>query len=140
MFTFVTMKIKDRISTLMEDQGWNRAALAQHLGMQPSAISHVLNGRNRPSLDMLTKFKSSIPTLDLNWLLTGLGTPYLNEYSNDVPESTEKQQVNVEDYEPQEKYSSPSPKDVVRSQKRLKRVLLLYSDGSVEEYDPSLGE
>ena len=50
---------------------------AEEIGIQPSGMSHILGGRNKPSLDFVTKVIRRYPEIDANWLLLGRGEMYV---------------------------------------------------------------
>ena len=54
--------------------------------MNRSSISHIVNGRNKPSYDMLEKILSIYPNLNLNWLITGFGNMHINESTREIKE------------------------------------------------------
>ena len=49
---------------------------AEEIGIQPSGMSHILGGRNNPSLDFAVKVLKRYPEIDANWLLLGKGAMY----------------------------------------------------------------
>ena len=49
---------------------------AEAIGIQPSGMSHIMSGRNNPSLDFVTKVIRRYPEIDANWLLLGKGEMY----------------------------------------------------------------
>ena len=49
------MEIKDRIKMIMEKENMASGAFAESIGIQQSTLSHILNGRNNPSLDVIMK-------------------------------------------------------------------------------------
>jgi len=49
------------------------AQLAEAIGVQRSGISHILSGRNKPSLDFVMKVLEAYPELNESWLLKGEG-------------------------------------------------------------------
>ncbi|MBP7679260.1 MAG: helix-turn-helix transcriptional regulator [Bacteroidales bacterium] len=61
----------DRFRQLMADQGLSASEFADRIGVQRSSISHILSGRNKPSIDFLEKIKTAFPEADLNWLVSG---------------------------------------------------------------------
>ncbi len=50
------------------------AEFAERIGVQPSNISHVLSGRNNPSLDLVNKILDSFKEVRTEWLLKGSGS------------------------------------------------------------------
>ena len=63
----------DRIKKLIEKQNLTATQFAGEIGVQRSAVSHLLSGRNKPSLDFMLKIKNRFPDVNLNWLLLGSG-------------------------------------------------------------------
>ena len=49
---------------------------AEEIGIQPSGMSHILSGRNNPSLEFVNKVIRRYPEIDANWLLLGKGQMY----------------------------------------------------------------
>lgn len=67
------MDIKDRIKLIMEQEQMQSGAFAETIGVQQSTLSHVLNGRNKPSLEVVTKIHQAYNQINLEWLLYGIG-------------------------------------------------------------------
>jgi transcriptional regulator with XRE-family HTH domain len=63
----------DRIKELMDLKKMTATQFAEEIGLQRSSLSHVLSGRNNPSLDFMLKIKSKFPEIRLDWLLLGEG-------------------------------------------------------------------
>jgi len=63
----------DRIKLLIEDKGLSSSAFADAADIQRSSISHILSGRNNPSLDVVQKILNKYPDINSAWLLTGRG-------------------------------------------------------------------
>lgn len=63
----------DRIKMMMTKKNVSATQFSEEVGIQRSALSHVLSGRNKPSLDFMLKIKSRYPEVELNWLILGSG-------------------------------------------------------------------
>ncbi len=106
----------DRLQQIMNSNSLSASAFADTIGVQRSGISHILSGRNKPSLDFVLKVVKAFPEVDLYWLLNGKGTyPSGNTAVESVPESTANQSRSKE--------------------KQITRVMLFYDDGSFESWD-----
>lgn len=70
--------LKDRIQALMQAQTLTASKFAEAIGVQPSSISHILSGRNKPGYDFLLSILNRFPEIDPDWLLTGRGNMYRN--------------------------------------------------------------
>jgi len=73
--------MKERIKSIMEAENMTPARFADNLEIGRAVISHILNGRNNPSLDVITRILTKIPTINSNWLLTGKGSMYKTDDS-----------------------------------------------------------
>jgi transcriptional regulator with XRE-family HTH domain len=47
---------------------------ADKIGVQRSSLSHLLSGRNKPSLDFILKILDVFPDVDLYWMINGKGS------------------------------------------------------------------
>lgn len=63
----------DRIKLLLSVKNLSPAQLALGIGVQRSGISHILSGRNKPSLDFVMKILEAYPEINESWLLMGNG-------------------------------------------------------------------
>jgi transcriptional regulator with XRE-family HTH domain len=63
----------ERIKKLLQKQNLTPSQFAAEVGVQRSAVSHLLSGRNKPSLDFMLKVKRHFPEIRLDWLLLGEG-------------------------------------------------------------------
>jgi len=62
----------------MAHYGLSAHDLAERLRIQKSAVSHLLSGRNKPRFDILQRFATAFPELNIRWLLTGEGEMMLS--------------------------------------------------------------
>ena len=63
----------NRIKQIIDKEKLSPTQFASEIGVQRSALSHVLSGRNNPSLDFMMKIKARYPEINLDWLLLGKG-------------------------------------------------------------------
>jgi len=61
----------DRFKLLLNQLQLSPAEFADRIGVQRSSISHILSGRNKPSIDFLEKILLVFPEIDISWLITG---------------------------------------------------------------------
>jgi len=54
-------------------EGLKSSALADSIGVNRATISHILSGRNKPSIDFLEKLLNVYPNINANWLISGIG-------------------------------------------------------------------
>ena len=141
-------EMKDRIAHIIRAKNLTAAEFAMRLGIQPSNVSHLLAGRNNPSLEFVRKLKETFPEYNLDWIVFGLGPMTVSDplYERkavvdeplatpapieDVPESPEGTLFAPE--------SSPAntimPVDS-HIEAGLKRIILVYADNSFEILSP----
>lgn len=70
------MDEKERIEKIMLKEEMNSAVFAAEIGIQGSTLSHILNGRNNPSLEVLKKILNRFRTISSDWLILGIGSMY----------------------------------------------------------------
>lgn len=63
--------IKDRISHILRAKNLTATQFAELMQIQPSNVSHLLSGRNKPSLDFLIKLKEVFPEYNYEWIILG---------------------------------------------------------------------
>jgi transcriptional regulator with XRE-family HTH domain len=61
----------ERIRTLLESRQLTPTQFADLIGVARPIISHVLSGRNKPSLDVVQRILAAMPDLSMAWLLNG---------------------------------------------------------------------
>ena len=93
-----------RLKYWMESERLKPSVLADNIGVNRATISHILSGRNKPSIDFLEKLLSVYPNLNTNWLIIGIG--YMQ---NDIK------------------------KNEIISSKRIGKVVVFYDDNSFEQ-------
>ena len=94
----------ERLKNWMESEYLKPSALADNIGVNRATISHILSGRNKPSIDFLEKLLNTYPKINTNWLISGVG--YMQ---NDIME-----------------------KELVSS-KKIGKVVVFYDDNSFEQ-------
>lgn len=67
------MELKDRIRMIMEREKVPPRVFAETIGVQQSTLSHILNDRNKPSLEVVMKVHQTYHYVNLEWLLYGQG-------------------------------------------------------------------
>lgn len=142
--------MKEKLNILLREKGHTATSLARLLEIQPSAISHILSGRNKPSFDLVVKILRLFPDINPDWLLLDGSAIFRSAPSSDssmssvipatLSSSTElrfDEELNTESTarENSEKNAHSSIfQNFVRGGKRIERVIILYSDRSFESY------
>jgi predicted transcriptional regulator len=63
------MDLTDKIKQILVDKNITPSLFADEIGIQRSSMSHILAGRNKPSLDMVQKIVKRFPDLGIHWIL-----------------------------------------------------------------------
>lgn len=63
-----------RLEIILDYYALNASTFADRIGVQRSSMSHLLSGRNKPSLDFVMKILEVFPDVDLYWILNGKGS------------------------------------------------------------------
>ena len=74
-----------RLQRVMDYYGESASSFAEKIGVQRSSISHILSGRNKPSLDFILKITSAFNEVDIHWLINGKGEFPKNEVKESPP-------------------------------------------------------
>ncbi|PKQ67015.1 helix-turn-helix transcriptional regulator [Labilibaculum manganireducens] len=142
--------MKNRIVQLINSEGLTSSKFADTIGVQRSSISHILSGRNNPSLDFVQKILTSFPSIDPNWLISGMGNMYKSQDSPSLfqepeisrapletlpnhPPKLNKETINIP-------RSNPEPMlemSAFTSGKQIEKVVVFYTDKTFKEYNPS---
>lgn len=88
----------DRIKQVIEYSQLSSAAFADNIGISRSGLTHLLNGRNQPSLDVARKILAKYPELSTEWLIMGMGDMMRDEESEPVKNVAEDVPVTVQSY------------------------------------------
>ena len=96
--------MKDRIGLFIKTENKTAVQFAKEIGVQPSAVSHILSGRNNPSLDFILRMLNQYDFLSTDWLLFGKGDMYkvkINEPTlfDITPYEVDKKLTDEEDIE-----------------------------------------
>ncbi|WP_298653277.1 helix-turn-helix transcriptional regulator [uncultured Proteiniphilum sp.] len=150
--------MKDRIKLIMEKENLTPAKFADRLQINRAIISHILNGRNNPSLDVVTKILSEMNYINTEWLINGIGNMYkegfrgislsgepdlFNQTEPDpakVPETSEKpretgsKQANNDHQLPDNKLVDPA-KTIDR---KITQIIVYYNDNTFEIFGAPL--
>lgn len=150
----------NRIKQIIDKENLSSTQFASEIGVQRSALSHVLSGRNNPSLDFMMKIKTRYPDINLDWLLLGKGkmtgivekkeSPPIEipkkeakkETSNEihfrvkqdeVDEVVESKRVKLKE---DEQKPSGAPAEGQKNADPTVKIILLYPDDTYKTFNP----
>ncbi len=112
-----------RMERLLGYYGLTASAFADKIQVQRSSISHLLSGRNKPSLDFVLKVVKTFPEVNLYWLLNGKGS---------FP-STNSSETSIDPAPNAQKKGDPIS-ITSKTDKTIEKIIIFYSDGSFKSY------
>ena len=113
-----------RLQEVIDFYGESASSFAEKIGVQRSSISHILSGRNKPSLDFVLKILSTYPEVELYWLLNGKGT---FPASDTLPKQESKKPEIPLEVQTKLKFNNSNEKDI-------ERIIIFYSDGTFKNF------
>jgi transcriptional regulator with XRE-family HTH domain len=72
----------DRILLILKIKNLSSSKFAEEIGVQRSGISHILSGRNKPSLEFMQKLLNRFSDINAEWLISGKGEMIKSEPGN----------------------------------------------------------
>jgi transcriptional regulator with XRE-family HTH domain len=150
-----------RLEIILEYYSLSASAFADRISVQRSSLSHLLSGRNKPSLDFILKIVEEFPDVDLYWILNGKGTFPKSEipkqekiihvptpsddevkknleikkesdlFSQNIIEENTALKNNLE-----EKISNTQNIAQTKNSSNIERIVIFYANGSFKEYLP----
>ena len=109
---------------IINHYGESASSFAEKIGVQRSSISHILSGRNKPSLDFILKILSHYPEVDLYWLFNGKGS---------FPSNIEIKELKETDTPPV--LTEVNLNSEIDKNKSIERIVIFYSDGSFKNFE-----
>lgn len=140
MFTMINnIEFSERLRKLLSYYEISAAGIAEVLGIQRSTISHLLSGRNKPSLDFVLKILKHYPEVELYWLINGQGEfPYKKQSmvkdEDPTPYIATQQKISFEN-DTIDSQSVPIPVKKSENQKIIDRIVIFYTDGTFSHYN-----
>ena len=143
--------IKDRLAHIIRAKNLTASQFAELMEIQPSNVSHLLNGRNKPSLDFLVKLKETFPEYSFDWIIMGkkpitINDPYpavSDTQKTNFNEDEDKRVIEFDDIdekypENQSEFIENTDENHVKTidKKTIEKVLVVYSDKTFEILNP----
>jgi transcriptional regulator with XRE-family HTH domain len=152
IFTFVIYKtriMKERILEFLRKENKTSAQFAEEINVQPSGISHILSGRNNPSLDFVIKMLEKYSFLSTDWLLFGKGSMYKEPKMGDLFSNIDliepvipkekagrtEEKTDIESPQDSEIYEKDS-KSSEKRHSQVAKIVWFYENSSFKEFYP----
>lgn len=144
--------MKDRILMIMEHENLTYSKFAETIGIQRPAMSHIISGRNNPSLEVYKKILDKFKYVDPDWLLNGSGSMMRGYAPNSEPDlfsniaiNPPKVQVVSENRKeiglkvPQNEVKQPIQEQVIiqkSESKKVSKIMIFYTDDTYDTFIP----
>jgi transcriptional regulator with XRE-family HTH domain len=139
--------MKDRILEFLRAENKSSAQFAEEIGVQPSGISHILSGRNNPSLDFILKMLDRYKFISTDWLLFGKGTMYKDSKMQSLfdqnllqPEidfnETDSKQAGSKKQSPEIINEKTAEPETSTEKPYVEKIVWFYSNNTFSEYYP----
>ena len=129
-----TSNFSKRLQKILDFYGVTATSFSENIAFNRSTISHLLSGRNKPSLEFVMKVLQTYPEVDLYWLLYGKGsfpTP-LNKVNTQI-KATSKQNTLPGVEAENSVFENMALKNSNTS--AIERIILCYKDGTFKQYN-----
>jgi plasmid maintenance system antidote protein VapI len=128
--------LKEKIEALIVGLDVSSTRFADLIGVKRPVISHILNGRNKPSLDIIQKIVERFPTLEYNWIGDD------QDLDMDIVEEIRKNDLFYSSRELSGSDEYPDESQIFNSQaeskirKKVVKVVFFYDDDTFKVYQP----
>ena len=119
-----SVEFTERLQKVIDFYSETASSFAEKVGVQRSSISHILSGRNKPSLDFVMKVLHTYPEVELYWLMNGKG-----DFPNEVKIS-ESPNSNIS------KQNLKAKTNIPESDSEIEKIVIFYKDGTFKSYMP----
>ncbi|NNM23657.1 MAG: helix-turn-helix transcriptional regulator [Flavobacteriaceae bacterium] len=118
-----------RLQKILDYYGLSATAFSEKIDFSRSTISHLLSGRNKPSLEFVMKVLDQFPEIELYWLLNGKGS-----FPSTLPDSAKEEPASSipEKSAPEKKLEIPPPAEP--NDTEIDKIVIFYKDGSFKAY------
>ncbi len=123
-------EFSNRLRTIMDFYQLSASSFADKIQVPRSSISHLLSGRNKPSLDFVLKVIKEFEEVELYWLLNGKG----DFPKTDSPSPIVKEEAKSQDKNFANKILSSEESVLANISKKIERIVIFFNDGTFKEY------
>jgi len=137
----------NRIQIILKSLNLSPSRFADEIDVQRSGVSHILSGRNKPSLDFITKILSSYPEINADWLLFGKGTmikkrDQMLAKKKEEENAQEREEIETLSYpvkdDPDLKLTSAKVSDDLRQDKQaIEKIIIFFQNNTFKVYKSS---
>lgn len=126
--------IKDRLNHILRAKNLTAKQFAEMMEIQPSNVSHLLNGRNKPSIDFLIKLKEIFPEYNFDWIIMGKKpitinepNPVNNEQNEIKFENDDEKVIEFDDVDENDNAPEQNMPKIIENQ-AIEKIIIVYKD------------
>ena len=131
-----------RLEILLDYYSLNASSFADKIGVQRSSMSHLLSGRNKPSLDFVMKISEVFPAVNLYWILDGKDeflkknaeniNPPLLKIENHITPVSLKEDFKKDLFQEIEKKDGSEKSQIENSE--IYKIVIFYKNGTFKDF------
>jgi transcriptional regulator with XRE-family HTH domain len=132
----------ERILELLKLKGLTPSQFADEIGIQRSGMSHLLSGRNKPSLEFVLKVLKRYPDISPAWILQGTEEPSPGNSTTELSPTTLQSEIifpeesQIKQSQEVKNISQTIKKNFGRENKVIEKIVIFYSDRTFREFNP----
>lgn len=134
----------DRIQLILKTKNLSPSQFADEINVQRSSVSHILSGRNKPSLDFILKILTSYTEINSDWLMFGKGQMIKQAEREEKIIIEDKQEIVSQPNSQGEKQlkKTPTPilpfetEDKEANNVETEKIVIFYNDNTFSEFVP----
>ena len=119
-----------RLEKIIDFYGLSATAFSEAIDFNRSTISHLLSGRNKPSLEFVMKVVQKFPEVELYWLLNGKGS-FPAQKENNEQGGGKKKNLTTSSTSNQVSHK----KIASTNEGEIDKIIIFYKDGSFKAYN-----
>ena len=127
-----TSDFSKRLQKIIDFYDLNATSFSEKITFNRFTISHLLSGRNKPSLEFVIKVLEAFPEVDLYWLLNGKGS-----FPTDSIKQSPKNNSSSSKSDTPEPIQAIQNTDKPITTKAIERIVIFYKDGTFSQYNTS---
>lgn len=127
-----------RLQKVFEYYGLNASAFADRIDVGRASISHLLSGRNKPSLDFVMRVIKNFPEVELYWLLNGKGSFPIKQPNQQKPEpltSTHPEAQHSSSNDNNKLLLQSTTDALGNNSEDIERIVVFFKNGSFKSYN-----
>lgn len=110
--------MRRRIIEIIDNLKLDRASFADKIKMKPATLSHILTGRNDPSLNIAIQIARAYPQVSMDWLIKGTGEAPFGDADGTQPSAAEAKEA----------------QPVKVKEKRIAEIRVFYDDNTFDVF------